>query len=493
MSAGERPFRCRLCGRAFTTKGNLKTHIAVHLSLAGRPLPSQTQATGQYAAANGAANGAANALASFANAREHEPEQKVRRLSAASSSSAALNLTTGARRRTTATATATTTTSAMANANAGTASAIPDTALAAGSGGGGYHSDAASFTLPLPLSCAAMAAGDGSVAASASPLQALLLAIAQQLAIAQGAACSQAPVALAPANNGAAGGDWPAVQLPTPSLNPLNLLYTVLAMQAMQQQQSASLSSYSSSPNASSASASASANGLVGAAHEMDVQPNANPTSQFTFEAPQAGAGVDALNLTHPQLPTSSVVRPACGPYALLSPSALSCPNVNPFSAAAASSCSPSAATNPYAASANLLAASCALSNACGIATSACSPLARAQLSGGGSSTCASVSPLHLVGAATERLDSLLHQQQHSLRQRLSNAMCGVCDKRFACRSALEIHMRSHTGTPPHMYCKVLMYCRIEKQSFSAASGARRSPENPFNARSAAQWITTHQ
>lgn len=26
----ERPFRCRLCGRAFTTKGNLKTHISVH-------------------------------------------------------------------------------------------------------------------------------------------------------------------------------------------------------------------------------------------------------------------------------------------------------------------------------------------------------------------------------------------------------------------------------------------------------------------------------
>lgn len=27
---GERPFRCRLCSRAFTTKGNLKTHISVH-------------------------------------------------------------------------------------------------------------------------------------------------------------------------------------------------------------------------------------------------------------------------------------------------------------------------------------------------------------------------------------------------------------------------------------------------------------------------------
>lgn len=27
---GERPFICRLCGRAFTTKGNLKTHISVH-------------------------------------------------------------------------------------------------------------------------------------------------------------------------------------------------------------------------------------------------------------------------------------------------------------------------------------------------------------------------------------------------------------------------------------------------------------------------------
>ena len=27
---GQRPFRCRLCGRAFTTKGNLKTHMGVH-------------------------------------------------------------------------------------------------------------------------------------------------------------------------------------------------------------------------------------------------------------------------------------------------------------------------------------------------------------------------------------------------------------------------------------------------------------------------------
>lgn len=27
---GERPFRCRICGRAFTTKGNLKTHMSVH-------------------------------------------------------------------------------------------------------------------------------------------------------------------------------------------------------------------------------------------------------------------------------------------------------------------------------------------------------------------------------------------------------------------------------------------------------------------------------
>lgn len=29
---GQRPFRCRLCGRAFTTKGNLKTHMGVHRS-----------------------------------------------------------------------------------------------------------------------------------------------------------------------------------------------------------------------------------------------------------------------------------------------------------------------------------------------------------------------------------------------------------------------------------------------------------------------------
>lgn len=27
---GERPFRCKICGRAFTTKGNLKTHMSVH-------------------------------------------------------------------------------------------------------------------------------------------------------------------------------------------------------------------------------------------------------------------------------------------------------------------------------------------------------------------------------------------------------------------------------------------------------------------------------
>lgn len=27
---GERPFRCKLCRRAFTTKGNLKTHMGVH-------------------------------------------------------------------------------------------------------------------------------------------------------------------------------------------------------------------------------------------------------------------------------------------------------------------------------------------------------------------------------------------------------------------------------------------------------------------------------
>ena len=29
---GERPFRCKICGRAFTTKGNLKTHMGVHRS-----------------------------------------------------------------------------------------------------------------------------------------------------------------------------------------------------------------------------------------------------------------------------------------------------------------------------------------------------------------------------------------------------------------------------------------------------------------------------
>ena len=29
---GERPFKCKICGRAFTTKGNLKTHMGVHRS-----------------------------------------------------------------------------------------------------------------------------------------------------------------------------------------------------------------------------------------------------------------------------------------------------------------------------------------------------------------------------------------------------------------------------------------------------------------------------
>jgi len=34
---GVRPFRCRLCGRAFTTKGNLKTHMGVHRARPPQP------------------------------------------------------------------------------------------------------------------------------------------------------------------------------------------------------------------------------------------------------------------------------------------------------------------------------------------------------------------------------------------------------------------------------------------------------------------------
>ena len=41
---GERPYRCRLCGRTFTTKGNLKTHMAVHR---GR-ISGLTAASGQH-------------------------------------------------------------------------------------------------------------------------------------------------------------------------------------------------------------------------------------------------------------------------------------------------------------------------------------------------------------------------------------------------------------------------------------------------------------
>jgi hypothetical protein len=38
---GERPFRCRICQRAFTTKGNLKTHMGVHRIKAAIGMPMQ--------------------------------------------------------------------------------------------------------------------------------------------------------------------------------------------------------------------------------------------------------------------------------------------------------------------------------------------------------------------------------------------------------------------------------------------------------------------
>lgn len=38
---GERPFRCKLCGRSFTTKGNLKTHMGVHRIKPPTPLLHQ--------------------------------------------------------------------------------------------------------------------------------------------------------------------------------------------------------------------------------------------------------------------------------------------------------------------------------------------------------------------------------------------------------------------------------------------------------------------
>lgn len=50
---GERPFRCRLCARSFTTKGNLKTHIGVHkINPLLNPVHSCTMCSKKYSTAH---------------------------------------------------------------------------------------------------------------------------------------------------------------------------------------------------------------------------------------------------------------------------------------------------------------------------------------------------------------------------------------------------------------------------------------------------------
>jgi hypothetical protein len=48
---GERPFKCKICQRAFTTKGNLKTHMGVHKAKA--PLRQHLFAISQGGGGNG--------------------------------------------------------------------------------------------------------------------------------------------------------------------------------------------------------------------------------------------------------------------------------------------------------------------------------------------------------------------------------------------------------------------------------------------------------
>ena len=430
VSAGERPFKCRLCGRKFTTKGNLKTHISVHLS--GRLLPAvPPPPTAAAPNTPPATTGTRSRPPTFASAHnglemglelELEPGLKLRRLSAAScasggrgadsdgdgeggascGSSGALNLTTGCRRTTSTTIADASPTDCTRASGAADADALASAAAA-----GAFNAHAASASSAM---AAAMAGG------SSAFLQLLALALAQQLGAVGASACPQLPP---PSNgpewcpaSGSPSGQQPTGALPALNLNvnPLTQFYSVLVQQAMQQQQSAV-------PLAS--------NGLLASASASVQQAMQQQQQQTTA--------------------SSSACRAA-----LLS---ASCPNVNPFSAACSTGCSSAGTTDAslysYAAPAvaNLFAASCALSNGCSTRTAASAAAA------------AAMSPLHLVGTAIKTLtpddrldgrDPLLLQRSPAMqpqRLRLGNAMCSVCDKRFACRSALEIHMRSHTGT----------------------------------------------